>query len=82
MVLAVDVIDRRGPSNKMHHQLQSKKIKVRLYKPFILQQKTFYPPFITNKTKCFSFESEYVIREEYGKMRRQVQPKKTRVRLY
>ena len=31
MALAVDVINRRGPSNKMRHQLQPKKTKVRLY---------------------------------------------------
>jgi len=31
MALAVDVVNRRGPSNKMHHQLQPKKTEVRLY---------------------------------------------------
>ena len=31
MMLAVDIIDRRGPSNEMRRQLQSKKTKVRLY---------------------------------------------------
>ena len=31
MALAVDFIDRCGPSNKMHHQLQPKKTKVKLY---------------------------------------------------
>ena len=31
MALAVDVIDRRGPSNEMHRQLQPKKAEVRLY---------------------------------------------------
>ena len=31
MALAIDVIDRRGPSNEMRHQLQPKKTKVRLY---------------------------------------------------
>ena len=31
MALAVDVIDKRGPSNEMRHQLQPKKTKVRLY---------------------------------------------------
>ena len=31
MTLAVDVTDRRGPSNKMHRQLKPKKTKVRLY---------------------------------------------------
>ena len=29
--LAVDVINRHGPSNKMCHQLQARKTKVRLY---------------------------------------------------
>ena len=29
MVLAIDVIDRCDPSNKMHRQLQPKKVKVR-----------------------------------------------------
>ena len=31
MALAVDVIDGRGPSNEMCHQLQPKKVKLRLY---------------------------------------------------
>ena len=31
MNLAVNVIDRRGPSNEMHCQLQLKKAKVRLH---------------------------------------------------
>ena len=31
MVLAVDVIDRHGPSNEIRRQLQPKKTKVRLY---------------------------------------------------
>ena len=35
LALAIDVIDRRGPSNKMHCQLQPKKTKVTLYYPFI-----------------------------------------------
>ena len=35
MALAINVIDRRGPSNKMRHQLQPKKTKVRLHYPFI-----------------------------------------------
>ena len=36
MALAVDVIHRRGPNNLLHHQLQPKKTKVRLYQLFIL----------------------------------------------
>ena len=35
IALAVDVIDRRGPSNEMRRQLQPKKTKVMLYQPFI-----------------------------------------------
>ena len=31
MALDIDVIDRRGPSNEMHCQLQPKKTKVKLY---------------------------------------------------
>ena len=31
MALAIDVIDRRDPSNEMSRQLQSNKTKVRLY---------------------------------------------------
>ena len=70
MALAVDVMDRRDPGNEMVYQLKPKKTKVRLYQPFILQQKTFHLPFITNKTKCFGFKSECVIHVENGKMRR------------
>ena len=38
---AIDIINRRGPSNKMRHHLQTKKTKVRLYYPLIEQQKMF-----------------------------------------
>ena len=31
MARAIDVIDRRDPSNEMHHQLQPKKTTIRLY---------------------------------------------------
>ena len=31
MALAIDVIDRHDPSNKMHRQLQPNKAKIRLY---------------------------------------------------
>ena len=39
---------------------------------YIKQQKAFNPPFITNKTKRFSFKSGFVIRAENGEMRRQL----------
>ena len=42
-------IDRGGLNNEMRHQLQPKKTKVMLYYPFYMQQKAFYPPFITSK---------------------------------
>ena len=31
MALAIDIIDKRGPSNETHRQLQLKKTKVKLY---------------------------------------------------
>ena len=31
IALAIDVINRCGPSNELHHQLQPKKTKARLY---------------------------------------------------
>ena len=61
MVLAVDVTDRHGSSDEMHRQLQPKKTKVGLLLPFIYLQKTFYPPFITNKTEHVSFKGECLV---------------------
>ena len=58
MALAVDAINRHGPSNEMRHQLQPKKTKVRLHKPFIhIALKDVLPVFVANKTECFSFKS-------------------------
>ena len=69
MNLAVNVIDRRGPSNEMHCQLQLKKAKVRLHVLAIyIAAKTFYLPFITNKTEHFSFKSGCVVQVENGEM--------------
>ena len=82
IAIAIDIIDRRGPSNKMCRQLQAKKTKVRSYLPFIKLQKTFYPSFITNKTERFSFKSGCVVWLENDEMHHQLQPNKTKVRLY
>ena len=69
IALVVDVIDRRGPSNEIRRQLQPKKTKVRLYYPLTWYQKIFYPPFITNKTKHFSFKvSRSYVNVENGEM--------------
>ena len=43
---------------------------------------TFYPSFITNKTDRFSFKGGCVVQVENDEMRRQLQPNKTKVRLY
>ena len=43
------VMNEGGTSNETCHQLQPKKIKVRLYQPLILQQKVSYAHYITNK---------------------------------
>ena len=67
MALAVDVIDRHGPSKEMRHHLQPKKTKVTLYYLCILQQNMFYLSYITNKTECLSFKSGCVVRVEMMK---------------
>ena len=66
MALTVDVIDRRGPSNEMRHQLKPKKAKSEAVLTVYKAAKTFYPPFITNKMKCFSFKSGCVVGVENG----------------
>ena len=62
MALAINVIDRHGPSSKVRPQLQLTKTKIMLHYQFILQQKAYYLPFITSKTKRFSFKSGCVVR--------------------
>ena len=42
----------------------------------------FYPSFIANKTERFSFRSGCVLWVENDEMRCQLQPNKTKVRLY
>ena len=62
MALAINVINRRGPSSKVRRQLQLTKTKIKLNYQFILQQKAYYLPFITNKMEYFSFNSGCVVR--------------------
>ena len=57
MALAVDVIDRRDPSNEIHRQLQIKKTKIKAILAACIAAKDIYPPFITNNMKRFSFKS-------------------------
>ena len=38
-------------------EIGTKKTKVRLYQPLILQQNELYALYITNKMECFSFKS-------------------------
>ena len=59
MAYDVDVIDRRGPSNEMRCQLQPKKTKGNAVLSIYIAKVS--PPFITNKTECFSFKSGCVI---------------------
>ena len=81
MALAIDFIDRRDPSNKMHCQLQPKKLRKGCTSS-LYSSNPFYPSFIANKTKYSSFNSGCVIRVKNGEMRGELQPKKTMVRLY
>ena len=57
MALAIDTIDGQGLSNKACRELLSKKSKIMLYLPFILQKKAFNQLYITNKMEHFSFKS-------------------------
>jgi len=75
MALAVDIIDRRRPSNKMHRQLQPKKT----YITHLYSSKRVLPAL---QTKQFSFKGGCVVHVENGEMRRQLQLKKTKVWLY
>ena len=50
MALAIDIIHGRGHRNKMDHQLQPKKTKVRLYQLLIMQQKVSFVVYITNNS--------------------------------
>ena len=52
----------RVENDEISHQLQPKKNKVRLYYPFIQQQKKFQLPFIANKTERVSFKNGCVVR--------------------
>ena len=55
--LAVNVIRRRGTSNKMHHWIQPKKTKIS--KSLLVVNITVKPLctlYITNKTECFSLK--------------------------
>ena len=73
----------RGPSNEMRPQLQLKKAKVRLYKPFIVySNKRCYK----RCTLLTRWNTIHAIDIMYGhglssKMHPQLQPKKTKVRL-
>ena len=51
MALAIDITHGPDPSSKMHHQLQPKNTKVKLYHLLILQEKVSYVLYITSKTK-------------------------------
>ena len=52
MALAVDVIDRNGPSNEMRRQLQPKETKVRLYYSYLYSSKRCFirPSLLTRQS--------------------------------
>ena len=71
MIFAVDIINRRGPSNEIRRQLQPKKTKVTLYYCLYSSKICFtHPSLLRNKTKHFSFKSRCVIRVKNNEMRR------------
>ena len=60
--LAINIINRRGPSNEMHHQLQPNKTKGKAVLAIYIAEKTFYPSFITNKMERITFKNGCVVR--------------------
>ena len=66
MALAVDIIDRCGPNNEMHRQLQPKKIKLS-YISCLYSSKRCLP---VHKMERFSFKKVGVVRVEYNKVHR------------
>ena len=79
MTLAVDTIHGRGPSNKMHPQLQPKKTKVRLY----YSNNRCYKrcTLLTRRSAVLAVDMMHG-HAPSNKMRPQLQPKKTEVWLY
>ena len=63
MALAVNVIDRRGPSNKTRRQLQPNRTKVRIYvlAVYIHSSKSLFTRPSLDKMECFSFISGCVV---------------------
>ena len=76
MALAIDVIDRHGPSNERHRQLK-------LYYLLYNSKKRFTQPLslITGSTLVLKVDT-YVLQMENGKIYCQSQPKKNKVWLY
>ena len=56
--LVIDITNRRGLSNEVHHELLLKRSK---YFPFILQQNLFNRLYLINKMERFGFESGHAV---------------------
>ena len=69
MALSVDIIDRRGPSNEMCHQLQPKEDCIsHLYSSL----RRFTHPSLLAKWSALVLKVGFVVRMEIGKMHRQL----------
>ena len=68
MALAIDVIDRRGPSNEMHRQLQPKKTNVTLYYLFTSSKRCFTHPLLLTRRSALVLK----VGVENDKMHRQL----------
>ena len=63
MALAINVVNRCDPSNKIRHYLQLKKNNVTLHYPFtVCNSKRYFTRPLTNKMECSSFKSGCVVR--------------------
>ena len=81
MVLAIDAIDRRGLSNEMRHLLQPNKTKVICVICLYNSKRRFTCPSLLTRRNAL-VKSGCVVQVKNDEMRRQLQPKKTKVKLY
>ena len=55
MTAIVDIVSRRGLRIEAHRRNQPNKSKLALYKPLLCLYSHLKQPYISNKTKCFSY---------------------------
>ena len=62
MAAVVDIVSRRGLRIGAHHRNQPNKSKLVLYKPLLRLYSHLKQPYISNKTKRFSYKGGHGVR--------------------